>query len=76
MFVMDLEIDGFSATQRTIIGSGLRAFEISASKAKEEEEEGPTVTLRQHLIPHVHNTTSVDCAVNSVLQHRVNGCLV
>lgn len=63
MFVMDLEIDGFSATQRTIIGSGLRAFEISASKAKEEE--GPNATLTPYT--HVHNTTSVDCAVNSVL---------
>jgi hypothetical protein len=38
MFVIDLEIEGFSATQRIIIGSGLQALEISASKAKEEED--------------------------------------
>jgi hypothetical protein len=73
MFVMDFEIEGFSATQRTIIGSGLRALEISASKAKEEEE-GPNATITPYT-PHVHNTTSVD-AVNSVLQHRINGWLV
>jgi hypothetical protein len=73
MFVMDFEIEGFSATQRTIIGSGLRALEISASKANKKEE-GPYATLTPYT--HVHNTTSVDGAVNSVPQHRVNGCLV
>ncbi len=36
---MNLEIEGFSATQRTIIDSGLQAFEISTSTAKDEEEE-------------------------------------
>jgi hypothetical protein len=38
MFVMDLEIEGFSATQRMVIGSGLRALEISTRIAKKEEE--------------------------------------
>ena len=46
MFVMDFEIEGFSATQRTIIGSGLRALRISASEAKEEE--GPNAMLTHH----------------------------
>ena len=36
---MDLEIEGFSATQRAIMDSRLQAFEISASIAKKEEEE-------------------------------------
>jgi len=36
---MSLEIEGFSATQRTIMDSRLQVFEISASIAKEEEEE-------------------------------------
>jgi hypothetical protein len=44
MLVMDFEIEGFSATQRTIIGSGLRALEISASKVKEEERAYATLT--------------------------------
>lgn len=31
IFVIDLEIDGFSATQRTFIGSGMQALEVSTS---------------------------------------------
>ena len=41
MPVMDLEIEGFSATQRTIIDPAMRTVEISASNRRGNEVDKP-----------------------------------
>ena len=52
MPVMDLEIEGFSATQRTIIGLAMRAVEISASNRRGNEW-GQTSMYAESLDPSV-----------------------
>ena len=59
MFVMDFEIEGFSATQRTIIGSGLRVLEISASIIREED--GPNTTLTPYTPRAQHQQCGLYC---------------
>jgi hypothetical protein len=69
MFVIDFEIEGFSATQRTIIGSGLQALEISASKAKEEDE-GPNVTLTAYTPRAQHHQCEMCCKLCASTQSK------
>jgi hypothetical protein len=68
MFVIDFEIEGFSATQRIIIGSGLRALEISASKAKEEE--GPYATLTPYTPRAQHHQCELCCKLCASTQSK------
>ena len=49
---MDLEIEGFSATQRTIIDPAMRAVEISASNRRGNEVDKPQA-LADSLYPSV-----------------------
>jgi hypothetical protein len=71
MPVMDLEIEGFSATQRTIIGPDVRDLRpgISASNGEGDEENAePQAMLPRRTL--MHYATNVVSAVDSVNQHR------
>ena len=62
---MDLEIEGFSATQRTIIGPAMRAVEINSSNRQGNEGDKPQAMSTRRTL--AHYATIVISGIDSVV---------
>lgn len=71
MPVMDLEIEGFSATQRTIIGPAMRTVEISASNRWGNEWDKPRGMPNRSGWTPMYYAPMVANDIDSAVEYRV-----